>query len=59
MSRKPARTIRSSTDLTQEALEIVLLKPLRCGLETFRADRGGDTCGRRAGAVAVEVLVHL
>ena len=53
------RTVRTSPDLTQEALEIVLLQPLRGVLQTLSTDCRGDTGGACSGAVAVEVLVHL
>jgi hypothetical protein len=52
-------TVRSSTDLSQEALEVVLLEPLGSCLHTRCADGRGDTRGRSTRAIAIEVLVHL
>lgn len=54
-----ASGVGASTHLTKESLEIVLLEPIRGNLKTFSANGGGDTCTRGAGAVGVQILVHL
>ena len=53
------RTVRTSAELAQEALESVLLEPLSSSSKPLSADGGRHASGRRSGAVAVEVLVHL
>lgn len=51
--------VRSSTHLAEETLKIVLLQPLGGIGNTFCPNSTGDAHRRGAGAVGVEVLVHL
>ena len=54
-----ARRVRARADLAEEALEVVLLKPLSSGLDALCTNGGRDTCWRSAGAIAVKILMHL
>lgn len=54
-----ARTVGACANLTEEALQVVLLQPLGRRLEALCTDRRRDASGRRAGAVTVEILMHL
>ena len=52
-------TVRAGTHLAKEALDAVFLQP-RCGVrKALGADGAGDALVRSAGAIGVEVLVHL
>ena len=52
-------SVRSRADLAEVALEAGLLEPLSGDLQTLGTDCVGDTGGRCARTVGVEVLVHL
>lgn len=54
-----SQTVSSSTYLADHAQLVVLLQPVGSINQAIGKDRAVDTCRARAGAIGVEVLVHL
>ena len=59
LNGRPARRVAAAGILANDALLAMLLEPLGCSGNALGADGGAHAVRVRAGAVAVQVLVHL